>query len=94
MSTTTPPDEDGAGTESEADPGDSPDTVATGGTAHHGTPRSPHATGTGRPDRWADSTADASERTSPAAPLAFDPTCARRLRNCIDGANAAFPDAR
>ena len=95
MSTTTPPDEDGTGTGPGADLANRSDTAATGGTARHGTPRSPRlATGTGHPDRWADSTADASERTSAAAPLAFDPTCTRRLHNCIDEANAALPDAR
>lgn len=50
-------------------------------------------TGPGRPDRWADSTADR-PGASQAAPLAFDPFCTRRLRNCIDGENAALPDTR
>ena len=47
-------------------------------------------TGTGRPDRRA-----ASEGLPPSltAPLAFDPSCARRLRNCVDAENGAFPDA-
>lgn len=50
-------------------------------------------TGAGRPDRWADSTADR-PGASQAAPLVFDPFCTRRLRNCIDGENAALPDTR
>jgi hypothetical protein len=46
----------------------------------------------GRTDPWADSTTDAPTDASVAAPRTFDPFCTRRLRNCIDGENAAFPD--
>jgi hypothetical protein len=35
---------------------------------------------------------DTRRNTSLAAPLTFDPFCTRRLRNCVDGENAAFPD--
>lgn len=70
-----------------------------------GRPR-PGATATGRPDRWSASSVPPVSSTSSApggeprrsasaaAPLTFDPCCTRRLRNCVDGANAAFPDAR
>ena len=76
MSTTTPPTESGAEVETDTHIDGRPD---------RGT------TGTGRPDRWAART-PSSRRGSRSAPLTFDPFCARRLRNCIDGENAAFVD--
>ncbi|MEF8869235.1 MAG: hypothetical protein V5A85_12010 [Haloarculaceae archaeon] len=53
----------------------------------------PGTTGTGRPDRWATSERRESTGPSAAAPRVFDPFCTRRLRNCVDAENAAFPDA-
>lgn len=97
MSTTTP------GTESQSESGSGSETDESTGhpcreTAGGAVRRdSPHptrtTTGTGRPDRWADSTRDPSNRPPRTAPLTFDPACIRRLRNCIDEENAAFPDA-
>lgn len=78
MSTTTPSD----GDETERGARTEPDDRSTRST-----------TGTGRPDRWADSAADARERASPAAPLTFDPLCTRRIRSFLDAENAVLPDA-
>jgi len=49
-------------------------------------------TGMGRSDRWADASADARTSASATAPRTFDPFHTRRLRNCVDRENAAFPD--
>jgi hypothetical protein len=51
----------------------------------------PGTTATGRSDRWAAPTDEPPTDVCSTAPLTFDPFCGRRLRNCIDGENAAFP---
>ncbi|MEF8842593.1 MAG: hypothetical protein V5A62_13365 [Haloarculaceae archaeon] len=82
MSTTTPTTEARTTTESETGTDDGP---------------RPGTTDTGRPDRWAAETQATGTETeatgsAPPAPRTFDPFCTRRLRNCVDGENAAFPD--
>jgi hypothetical protein len=81
MSTTTPTTEARMTTESEIEIGTE--------TGTDDDPR-PGITDTGRSDRWAAET-EATGSASP-APRTFDPFCTRRLRNCVDGENAAFPD--
>jgi len=90
MSTTTPTTETGTTTESRTETETGTETRP--GTGTDG-PSRPGTTGTGRPDRWASETEEV-PNASPAAPLSFAPFCTRRLRNCIDRENAAFPDAR
>jgi hypothetical protein len=86
MSTTTPT----TGTRTDADTDIDTETAAADvGTT--GDRPGPGTTGTGRPDRWA--AGEGARDGSAAAPLTFDPFCTRRLRSCIDGANAAFPDS-
>ena len=53
--------------------------------------RRPGTTATGRPDRWAAPTDEPPTSAASTAALTFDPFCRRRLRNCVDGENAAFP---
>ena len=70
-------------------------TAATGGRVQWDSPHPTRTTPeTGRPDRRADSTGDAPDRHSRAVPLTFDSSSTRRVRNRIDEANAALPDAR
>jgi hypothetical protein len=85
MSTTTPT---GSTTPaaSEAETG-----TGTGARARTDRQGRPGTTGAGRPDRWAAPTDEPPADVSSAAPRTFDPFCGRRLRNCVDAENAAFP---
>lgn len=51
-------------------------------------------TASGSGGRRADSTRDPPDRASRTAPFTFDPSRTRRVRDCIDEANDALPDAR